>query len=378
MKLGQVLMGPVLCAILAASGAAQAAPLYTVTVIAGAGSAAFNLNNLGQVVGQLDAGGGGYHAFVHDGSTLTDIGALTGGNSVAAGINDSGVVVGTSGGTGVAQAFSYAGGVLSGFAWPAQSFFEGINNAGVIVGVARYPDENGSVPRAITVDQGVVTNLGLLPGTDGEGSYGHAINSAGKVVGTVEIAGAPNRPSDAFLYADGVMQDLGNGGGPGGNGWSINDHDQVVGAIGLLDLPGSTDGYPFRAFLWEAGVLRDLGALVEGGSSSARDINNFGEIVGVSDTVAGYRPFLYLDGAMYLLETLIDPASGWSLLRVDAINDLHQIAGTACKDGLCHAVRLDLASAVPEPVGLFLLGAGLLVIAFGRFASGSALVPRTR
>jgi hypothetical protein len=42
-----------------------------------------------------------------------------------------------------------------------------------------------------------------------------------------------------------------------------------------------------------------------------------------------------------------------------AINEVRQIAATACREGLCYAVRLDLVPAVPEPSTSMLLGGGL-------------------
>jgi probable HAF family extracellular repeat protein len=98
------------------------------------------------------------------------------------------------------------------------------------------------------------------------------------------------------------------------------------------------------------------------GDSTAHDINDHGQIVGETDTVLGRQAFLYVAGSMVLLDGLIDPALGWTVQEANGINELGQIAGTACKAGLCYAVRLDLASAVPEPTEAMLLAAGLLMI----------------
>src|SRR5438270_12702502 len=68
--------------LLAASSPALADPLYTITTVAGADSYAFDLNNLGQVVGSMSTGGQ-YHAFVSNGSSPTDLGTLGGSSSSA-------------------------------------------------------------------------------------------------------------------------------------------------------------------------------------------------------------------------------------------------------------------------------------------------------
>jgi probable HAF family extracellular repeat protein len=61
--------------------------------------------------------------------------------------------------------------------------------------------------------------------------------------------------------------------------YGINDRDQVVGAANVAD-----DGAHLHAFLWENGVLLDLNTLLPEKSGwtleEARDINNRGQICG--------------------------------------------------------------------------------------------------
>jgi probable HAF family extracellular repeat protein len=137
----------------------------------------------------------------------------------------------------------------------------------------------------------------------------------------------------------------------------------VVGEIGAPYLDGNTVSlYPRHAFLYGGGVVTDLGAVLYEGDSSAHDINDKGDIVGWTDTALGRQAFLYAAGSMVLLDTLLDPVLGWSVQEANGINELGQIAGTACKSGLCYAVRLDLATAVPEPAPLLLLVTSLLAL----------------
>jgi len=353
--------GAVLCAALAAPCGALAAPLFTLTTIGEAGSAALDINASGQLVGYQNTGAD-YHAFFYDGSTVSDLSPVVGGLSVAFRLNDSGTIVGNVYTPSARRGFAYAAGAALSLP-PAMRQANGINNAGTIVGSANVSADGGFLQATASTYSayggGVLTDLGTTPG--GFGSYASAINDAGHVAGTTVLEETGNI-EEPFFYSNGVMQALGSLGGPYSHGWAINNHDQVVGEMGSY-VPGGPGGiYSYRAFLYEGGVVTDLGVLLEGGDSTAHDINDQGQIVGETDTVLGRQAFLYVAGSMVLLDGLIDPALGWTVQEANGINELGQIAGTACKAGLCYAVRLDLASAVPEPAEAMLLAAGLLVI----------------
>lgn len=356
----------------------QAAPVYQLTVIGGAGSTATALNSSGQVVGAMAAAGGS-HAFFHDGSSVADLGTLGGASSVANSLNDSGVIVGTSiNAAGINQAFVYANGVMSGLPFTTFSRADGINNAGGIVGTFGV-DEGPEEPqgflyaRAYTYADGVVTNLGLLPGADGLTSEGRGINDAGVAVGSAEYGGAPDHPREAFVYSNGVMQGLGNLGGQSSDAYAINDLGQVAGSAGVPTTPTRPNAYAYHAFLYSEGVMQDLGGVTDSGNSIAYDVNNLGQAVGNADTSGSLDPraVLYENGGIVQLDTLIDPGDGWTMTNATGINDAHQIAGTACRLGLCYAVRLDLAP-IPEPEQAVLLAAGVLLLVRRRLMSGVA------
>lgn len=351
--------------LLATPRLAMADPRYALTAVAGQDSYATGLNNLGQVVGGI-AVADSYHAFVNAGG-FTDLGTFGGDYGAAYAINDAGQVVGTAfsftEGT-PTRGFLYSGGTMNAIQGAVgNTYAYGINNGGTVVGAMTVSTQEGDFyQHAYTWNGGGFIDLGTLP--NGDGSRGFAINGHGEVVGAVAntINGAPNFPEDPFVYRNGTMTGLGNFGGIFSNATSINDAGLVVGYAGI-DFGGLSDEiYSRSAFLYEGGVLHDLGGLAPYRSSVASDINNLGQIVGSAGLAGGgAHAFLYENGEMIDLNTLIDPASGWTIEDAAAINDLQQIAATACKAGICQAVRLDLVSAVPEPSACAMLLAGLML-----------------
>jgi probable HAF family extracellular repeat protein len=157
---------------------------------------------------------------------------------------------------------------------------------------------------------GGVTDLGTL---GGYWSVGGGINRSGHVAGVSLDAGGGAR---AFLWRDGRMEDLGSLGGPFNSSVrGINDHDEIIGTIEKPTGP--------MAFVWRDGRMIELGTL--GGSTSIPlDINNAGQIVGVSDDPGQiYTAFLWQDGRMTDLGALVGPTGS---VAYD-INDRGQIAG---------------------------------------------------
>jgi len=347
-------------AALAAPLLAAADPRYAVTALAGAGSMARDINNLGQVVG-MTYSGDVYRAFVHGDGGLTDIGTLGGAGSWANAINDLGQIVGNAQtADGGSYGFLYSGGTMSALTGGRYMQANGINNGGTIVGAMYVTTPEDSYYHAFTWTNGSVTDLGTL--SYGDGSRAYAINNQGDVVGAAAnvFHGEPNRPEDPFIYRDGVMTGLGNLGGPWSAALSVNDLGQVVGYLGVDSIPGNPgELYPTSAFLYVDGKMEVIGDLAPNRVSLAKDINNLGQVVGSVGLNGDYHAFLFEDGAMTDLNTLIDPASGWTITDAAAINDLQQIAAQACRGGGCQAVRLDLVSAVPEPPVFALLAAGL-------------------
>jgi probable HAF family extracellular repeat protein len=130
---------------------------------------------------------------------------------------------------------------------------------------------------------GVMQDLGTLGGAN---SYATAINNSGQIVGYSDTAAGAQH---AFLYTSGAMQDIGTLGGANSYANSINSSGQIVGYANT-----ATDAY--NAFVYTNGVMQDLGA------GTAYAINDSGQIVGTGFLV---EP----DGTTRDLNTLIDPTS---------------------------------------------------------------------
>jgi probable HAF family extracellular repeat protein len=147
------------------------------------------------------------------------------------------------------------------------------------------------VSHAITWRNGTLTDLGVLPGPPGSSSTATWISKNGLIAG-FSLNGQidplnPGAPEiRAVLWQNGVIADLGalEGGFESGAS-AVNNSGQVVGfATNLVPDPNSIAGIPTqtRAFLWEKGVMQDLGTLPGGTDAIALFINERGQIVGQS------------------------------------------------------------------------------------------------
>jgi probable HAF family extracellular repeat protein len=171
-------------------------------IVGGANTAGFGINNLGQAVGYVFAGGiGSYHlnATLWNGTTSTDLGAFAGYNSSANAMNDSGQVVGFSSGNATIWNGTTAT-ILAGLGGSSSSAND-INNAGQVVG--NSSTGGNTAYRATIWDGTTPTDLGTLGGGN---SIALGINSAGHVVGNASTSG--DVASHAVLWSGGSTVDL--------------------------------------------------------------------------------------------------------------------------------------------------------------------------
>jgi len=158
-----------------------------------------------------------------------------------------------------------------------------------------------------------IKDLGTLPlGFPTTIAFG--INNRGQVVGAAATASWIRH---AFLFDDGVMTDLGTlPGGSYSDATGINNRGQVVGVA-------STASGETHAFLFENGAMVDLGTL-HGGESGAAGINDRGQVVGTSDSHA----FLFENGVMVDLGTL-GTVLGADRSFANSINNRGEVVGSA-------------------------------------------------
>lgn len=288
------------------------------TLNGGYESAALAVNSRGQVVGAADNSivdatpmssdvygwGTQTRAFLLQNGVMQDLGTLGGTDAVAVLVNERGQVVGES--YVDSNPSAYCGQNL-------QSF----NTTG-----------------AFLWENGVMTNLGSFGGTC---TYASNLNNRGEIVGLSTTTG--DQFQHAFLWKDGSFSELPNAnGGNNSAGLALNEGGAVA---GWASLPGNS---LLHAALWESGEMTDLGTVDGDLCSNGYSINTSRQVVGVSVPTCDFnttRAFLWENGSIADLNTLIPAGSSLYLTTPDTINDRGEIAGVGLDaNGYQHAFLL--------------------------------------
>lgn len=361
--------------VVATPSAALGSYAYNLTVLDPRGSysgvywtGAKGINDAGQVLGYVQTSPA-EHSFVWDSGTYYDLGFLTHqGNCTYGCYNDT-----------YANAINSSGQV-SGYSWTTSA----AQNAFIITPNYASPGSDGNPWFTSGGTSNYTRNAQMqdlqtsMPGTT-TSSSAFGLNDAGEAVGWYQYTNTTTVNS-AFLNSGGshydigaglntpVAQDINNadqvtGDYKGGSNylsfiWTDADHDNVVDAgemkssIGhlggsvtraqALNNEGQVVGYsqetfpgPYRAFIWEddgstLGDMTPLGVLDtswSGARSYAYDINNHSQVVGSASTTSNDAGFVWRDGTITDLNTLIDPSTGFYVWSAEAINDKGWIVG---------------------------------------------------
>ena len=359
--------------------AQAAAATYQVTdlgTLGGTSSFALDLNDARQVTGNgqepLTEPSPRLNAFRWSppAGPMQNLGVLPGSNNFSRGyaINNAGTIVGESDNN-ASNAFVYQGGVMSGLTslqgGNTRGVAHDVNDAGAVVGISTANTAaGGTASRPTRWSGGVPVDLGSLDGADNTLGRAWGVNNLGTAVGVTRRTSTPTPVSQATLWTTpGSPLNLGSLQPDSfSEAFAVNDAGVAVGAAVNGATPGgSSIRRPVRWVDPGSGYqIEDLGTL---GFTfgEAKDVNDAGQIVGFVTNISGsgQRAFLWENGVMTDLNTLVPAASGWILTTAEGINENGDIAGYGTIGGQTHAFLLT----VPEPGGTALaalLAAGTL------------------
>jgi probable HAF family extracellular repeat protein len=266
-----------------------------------------DINNAGQIAGSVPFGGVTVPAIFSSRTSELDLIGTLGGvtsygfNGTANSINSAGDAAGYSYISGVnrhAFMYNHGNGIMTDLDPENTGYSVGsaINDSDTIAGFASSPQSNG-VAQAFVYRGGLLTPIG--PTTE---SYAQGINNLGQVVG--DFLTDNQTAFHAFLYNKGAFIDLGSAGSTETVAFAINDQEQIVG-ITLVPYNTSCSGVPCieyeqHAFIYENGGIVDLNSLIPPCSgwdlSWALDINNRGQIVGYGTINGSFHGFILTPG----------------------------------------------------------------------------------
>lgn len=291
----------------------------------GGSSSASDINTWGVVTGRSATFDERTYAIVttpHD--TMRALQVSGDGDAFGMSINDRGDVAGIADAAGGRNGFLYAGGAARdlGPGWP-----QSLNNLRDVAGWAWWPPDAPAESVAMAWNANGVARLLGPAGKRGEALD---VNDRGEVVGWMAD---PGGVAHAVIWEpDGTVVDLGFGGGIASTAVAINEIGDVAGFRYAADSKA-------HAFIWRSDTgMTDL--FPPDVESQATDLNNAGEIVGVTIERDGeYRAIPFVWDAESGATTLANPIGNTG--RTSAINDLGEIVGYANEpvyEGASHAL----------------------------------------
>jgi probable HAF family extracellular repeat protein len=284
---------------------------------------------------------------------LTDVGTLGGSYAAVNALNNKGHLTGSA---------DTPDGRFPGFFWENGRIrpvgIDGINAFGIndrdeVVGSVELSGQQ-NFHAVVWREDGHLTDLGTLFGDVGS-SLALSINNKSQIVG-YSIPATPINPNGqehATLWDGSRITDLGTlPGGHFSTARSINDRGQIVGTSETADGQEHT-------VLWQRGEITDIGTL-GGKKSYPFGINNRGQVIGESQTVDGKdHAFVWVEGRMFDLNLLL--GLGDTLLGSLVLNDREQLVGITFGDDnlrhpflLDHWRMIDINSLLPPGTGLML------------------------
>ena len=311
--------------------------------------------------------------------SITDLGTLPGQtSSVATAINNQGQVVGISynsadgyfgtvpspptaapptfntSGSG-AQSFLYSNGQISQIS-PTGGLATSINSEGQVVG-----GKNSSINDSGQYVTGPLSgiNTGNVDGTSQLVSGGtttslpplfnpYSINNSGQIAGLLVVNEAGATAFHPALYQNGQVTDLFSKVGSGeyydSRAIAINQRGDVIITVQPFSGPNGSTADPMSSYLYNAttGHVTNLTALPGGSGMIAAALNDKDQAVA--------NGFLFSNGTLQTLASLLPVNSGWSNLTATGINDAGQIVGQGLINGQEQAFLMTpIAEEVPEP-----------------------------
>jgi len=354
------------------------------------------INDNGDVVGYCDAGSFNSFAVVWRRGAVDDLGKWQARStfSHASAINASGQIVGDGDDGDLKQKAL----VRVGTQWVdidnsggSYQFAYGITQDGVIFGNFSTQGSPGTEDWdaaywTLDAKSGKYVRTALFKPSGGpvnpiSGAFVNAANSIGIAVGDVvsDLIGNraglwKNDPAHSLVVLDNLA------GFVSATGRGVSDDGRAVGAM---------FGTAQHAVLWgndDAHTPLDLGTLPGDVVSIANGVNSVGQAVGISIdavSVGHTRGFLYLNGTMMALTTLVNPADGaWTIDEAVGINNAGQIIGVGTLGGVRKPIVLmpvpfvcsAISVAIPQPPAAVGAGFSASVAASGGTAPYSYLL----